>query len=131
MPLTGSSHLVVHAVEQSRHHGEDGRPQGLHVVWKEADVALIEADPPSVAVHHRLQRHTRMLSSVPRRSPPSDSAEAAKRAYRFHNRYFRTKVHVGKSYIDHIVYGRRLNAQLSEVSAALTPQSDAELTDIY
>lgn len=73
LPLTGLSHLVVHAVEQSRHHGEDGRPQGLHVVWKEADVALIEADPPSVAVHHRLQRHTRMLSSVLHRSPHGGS----------------------------------------------------------
>ena len=52
------SHLVVHTVEQSRHHREDGWPQGLHVVRKEADVALIEADPSSMAVHYRLQTHT-------------------------------------------------------------------------
>lgn len=50
-----SSHLVIHAIEQSRHHGENGRPQGLHVIWEETDVALIEPNPSSVTVHHRLQ----------------------------------------------------------------------------
>lgn len=56
--VRSNSHLVIHAVEQSRHHREDGRPQGLHVVWEEADVALVEADPSSMTVHHRLQTHT-------------------------------------------------------------------------
>lgn len=52
-----------------------------------------------------------------------------KMTYRFNSGYFRTEVHLGESYIDHIVNGRRLNAQLLVVSAALKPESDIELTD--
>lgn len=54
-PLKSSSHLIVHAIEQTRHNRENGGSQGLHVIGKETDVPLVEPDPSSMAVHHRLR----------------------------------------------------------------------------
>lgn len=55
------THLVIHAIEKPRHHGKNRRPQGLHVIWEEPDVALIETYTSSMTVHHSLQRSTRTV----------------------------------------------------------------------
>lgn len=47
--------LVIHAVEQPRHHWEDSGTQLLHVLGKEADVTLEESHPPSMTEHYRLE----------------------------------------------------------------------------
>lgn len=48
------THPVVDAVQEPRHHGEDGGLKGFHVVRQESDVALEEAHPAAGAVDHRL-----------------------------------------------------------------------------
>ena len=49
------SHLVVHAVEQTRHHWEDSWLQNLHVLRQETNVTLEKPDPSSMTEHYGLE----------------------------------------------------------------------------
>lgn len=53
------AHLVVHPVQQSWDHREDGGAKSLHIIREETDVSLEEADAPSVAVDNRLEEKDR------------------------------------------------------------------------
>lgn len=46
--------LVIHAVEQSRHHWEEGGLECFNVVHEEGDIPLVEAHPGPVAEHRHL-----------------------------------------------------------------------------
>lgn len=47
--------LVIHAIEQPRHHWENSGAQLLHVLRKKANITLEESHPPSMTKHYRLE----------------------------------------------------------------------------
>lgn len=60
--LSYASHLVIHAVQEPRHHWKYGGLESLHVVRKQTDIALEKANPPAVADDHRLEIKNSRLS---------------------------------------------------------------------
>lgn len=72
------TNFVVDAVEEPRHHGEDGGLKGLHVVRQESDVTLEKSHPAASPVYHRLKWQGTWVNSGgrPLQRPPVRTSPA-------------------------------------------------------